>query len=227
MDQINLYNIVPELKVSKKIALVGNSNILLVKKHGKLIDTFDDVIRFNYGDLNNIYNNITGLKTTIRWVNCPINIESAKAHNKNIKTQQDFNIYTNKLFKNVKIICWQSLQDKLSQINIDTNNPFKFYLPNGLCTLPNINDYLKELGVKNRFNIVENCWPRTGFQAVLTCIKSGIVPHLFGFDISTHSIIKHYSLNTSYYVNNLTQHQVNTEVLILNELKDMNLIIVY
>ncbi|AYV82342.1 MAG: hypothetical protein Homavirus33_4 [Homavirus sp.] len=220
MEKVNFYNITPELKVSKKIALVGNSNSLLSGKYAKMIDSFDDVIRFNYGDLKA---NITGLKTTIRWINCPIVIESAKEHNKSIVTIDDMNKYTQKLFNNISIICWKSLQDKMSPID----STFKFYTPNEYCTLGNINGYLETLGVKHRFTVVENCWPRTGFQAVLTCIRSGCVPHLFGFDIECHKIIKHYSLATNYSVAHMTQHQIDNEVIILNELKNMGLIIVH
>ena len=220
MQKVKFHNITPELMVSKNIALVGNSNSLLSGKYSKMIDSFDDVIRFNYGDLNK---DITGLKTTIRWINCPIDIASSKEHNKNIKTLDDVKVYTRKLFKNVNIICWKSLQDKMAEID----SSFKFYLPNELCTLPNINKYLEVLGVKHRFVEVENCWPRTGFQAVLTCIKSGCKPHLFGFDIEHNKIIKHYSLSTNYIVDKMTQHQVDNEVIILNELKDMELIVVH
>lgn len=223
-NKVVFYNIKPTLEVSKKIALVGNSNSLLGGKYSKMIDEFDDVIRFNYGDLDH---KVTGLKTTIRWINCPIDIESAKAHNKDIESFDDVCIYTKKLFKGVNIICWQNLQESLA--NID--NMFKFYIPNEYCTLPNINNYLAILGVKHRFKVdtkeVEGCWPRTGFQAVITCIRSGCKPHLFGFDIDHKKIIKHYSLNNNYYVSHITQHQVDNEIIILNELKKMGLIFVH
>lgn len=212
-----LHNIVPELVVFPKLALVGNSNCLLTKKYGSLIDSFDTVVRFNFGDLDKT---VTGLKTDIRWINCPINIESAREHNKQVTTDQALKTYTTKLFTGTKIICWDSLRSKLG-------SQFDYYTPNELCTLPNINSYLEELGVKHRFNVVENCWPRTGFQAVLTCIKSGIKPHLFGFDLNHNKVIKHYSLTTGYQVSHMTQHQVDNEVIILQELQQKGLIFVH
>jgi hypothetical protein len=214
---IKFHNITPDLHVAPKLALIGNSNCLLTRKQGSLIDTFDTVIRFNYGDLNK---DTTGLKTDIRWINCPITVESAKEHNKSVTSETALKIYTDKLLTGTKVICWDSLQQKL-------NKDLDFYTPNELCTLPNINSYLAELNIKHRFTVVDNCWPRTGFQAVLTCIKSGIKPHLFGFDTTHNRIIKHYSLTTNYSVAHMTQHQVDNEIDILQELKQKGLIILH
>ena len=217
-NKIKFYGTKPNLFVSKKIAIVGNSDILLNKQYGSIIDSYDDVIRFNFGDLKK---DITGLKTTIRWVNCPIDIYSAKEHNKNV-TEHGLNDYCIKLFGNTKIICWDNLKKQLGKISGD----FKFFTPNEMCVFGNINSYLKQLGIETLFDVIPNCWPRTGFQAVLTCIRSGCVPHLYGFDTIKKNKIKHYSDNAEYLVDKIKQHQIDTEIMVLQEMERKGLIII-
>lgn len=217
---LKFYGITPDLYISPKVALVGNSNNLLNKRYGSLIDSFDTVIRFNYGDL---FKDTTGFKTTIRWINCPIDVASAQEHNRSIKTMGDVANYTKKLFDGTSVICWESLQKKMQEID----KTFKFYSPNEMCVFGNINSYLATLGVKHKFDVVPNCWPRTGFQAILTCIRSGTKPHLFGFDMEQHKIIKHYSQNNEYIISKMTQHQVDNEIIVLRELEKLGLIVVH
>lgn len=220
---IPLYNIYPPLLVSKKVALIGNSDSLLTNDYSTYIDTFPTIIRFNYSD---ILPKFTGKKTTIRWVNCPPDIHSANQHTKTITTDKDLITYTKKIFSSVNIIAWDSIKYKLSLYD----KGFKFYTPNGLCTLTNINSFLDTLTppIFTRFDTSNpNCWPRTGFQAILTCIKSGCLVHLFGFDIEEKPVIYHYSKIQPYITNYITQHQIANEIKILNELKDNNYIIVH
>ena len=207
-----LSGIKPELEISRKVAIIGNSDKLLTRDYSKLIDTYDEVIRFNFGDIRSQY---TGKKTTIRWINCNINIADAKEHNQEITDIYSFRRYINQRFTGIKIIAWDSLKDELLKYNKD----LEIYRPNSLCTLSNINEYLNTLPeIKSRFDAQDNCWPRTGFQAILTCIKSGCTPHLFGFDIKKRKEYRHYSLNNKYIVDKVQQHQINREIDILNEL---------
>lgn len=216
-----LFNIRPIINVSKKIALVGNSDSLLNKDYSQEIDSYQDVIRFNF---SNILPKFTGSKTTIRWINCPIDIHSAKQHNQTLISDLLFNQYVKKLFIGPKVIAWDSIKDKL----LLYSNKIQVHKPNGLCTNKNINDYLDTLSnITTRFDTSINSWPRTGFQAVLTCIKSGCIPHLYGFDITERNVIYHYSKTQKYIVDNITEHQVKTEVNILRELRDNNYVVIH
>ena len=216
-----MYNIKPIINISKHVALVGNSDCLLNKDYSKEIDSYEDVIRFNFA---NILPQYTGTKTTIRWINCEINIPAAREHCKQVKTDEDLRQYIIKHFCNVKLIAWESIKDKLLLYTPNIN----VYKPNGLCTLKNINTYLDTHlpNIKTRFNDdVTDCWPRTGFQAILTCIQSGCIVHLYGFDTVKKEIIHHYSKNHKYIVDKIKHHQVKIEIDILNELIQQSLVI--
>lgn len=65
------------LKYSGTCSLVGNSGILLNDKFGSLIDSSDNVIRFNGAKIKN-FEHSTGKKTTMRILNCHyiLNIDS-------------------------------------------------------------------------------------------------------------------------------------------------------
>jgi len=217
---MKLYNIQPDLLVSKKIALVGNSDCILNKDYSNEIDSFTDVIRFNFGAICDKY---TGRKTTIRWINCPITLSSIKEHIPTIKNDEDFKKYVNTEFNDIKIIGWKSTQDKLKQLNSNID----CYLPNEFCGFGYINSYLDTFfSIKTKFDIKQNCWPRTGFHAIMTCIKTGCVPYLYGFDYTKKSIIKHYSLNGIYYTNKMVFHQINKEIDIINELAKNGILII-
>ena len=214
------YHTTPELRVSKNIALIGNSNSLLNKDYSKEIDSFEDVIRFNFGDIKSKY---TGTKTTIRWFNCPINIPSADEHNPDIKNSAHMSEYINKLLKdNPKIICWDSTKEEINKYKKNLN----YYKPNEFCAFGYINSYLSQLGINTKFDLINNCWPRTGFHAIITCLRSGCKPHLYGFDLEDNKIIKHYSNNRRYFVKEMKCHQVSREIEILKELKQKGFIIV-
>jgi hypothetical protein len=222
MEDVYLYNIVPPLQVSKDVALVGNSELLLNSEYGDEIDKHDTIIRFNLADLNEKIKKHTGIKTSIRWINGPVDIYSAKEHNNGIKTNNGFSKYIKKLCKNVKIIAWNSLIERVKNIerNIIT------FSPNGICTCKNVNLVLKELGIQTRLDEIKDCWPRTGLTAILTCIKSGTKPYLYGFETQKRDIIRHYSQNSKYDITKIRCHQVNREIDILNELEEKDLIII-
>lgn len=213
LNKTPLFGVKPTIMISKNVAIVGNSDKLLEKDWSKTVDKYDDVIRFNFANIK-LKGQFTGTKTTIRWINCNINVLAAQEHDLSVKTVEHLKKYINRLFTNVKIIAWDSLKDKL----LTFNKSLIVHKPNGLCTLENINSYLEQLGVTNRFEERPNCWPRTGFHAILTCIKSGCTPHLYGFDLAKKKQISHYSLNQKYIVSKITCHQVEKEIDILNEL---------
>lgn len=54
--------------MKSNVILVGNGASLLDKKNGEKIDSFDEVLRFNYFDIAN-FEKFTGQKTTI-WSTC-------------------------------------------------------------------------------------------------------------------------------------------------------------
>ena len=68
MGSIVLPFIEPESSIKKNIAIVGSSGRLRDLSHGDLINTFDEVVRFNRAPTEK-YEDMVGAKTTLRIVN--------------------------------------------------------------------------------------------------------------------------------------------------------------
>ena len=58
----------PNILLSESVAIIGNSSCILNKKFGKVIDGYDDVVRFNKAKLES-YESYVGTKTTLRVIN--------------------------------------------------------------------------------------------------------------------------------------------------------------
>ena len=221
MERVRLYGINPKITISKKVAIVGNSDNLLEKEYGREIDMFDDVIRFNFADTN-LHPKNTGTKTTIRWVSCPIRLAFAFEHKKDVRSQLAFHKYSREIFKDIVVIARKGSHKQIRAF--DKN--IRCFGPNEYYSIEETNKYLTKLGVKTKLKIIKNSKPRTGLIAILTAIHSGCKPHIYGFDLVKKEYIRHYSLNRKYVVKDLKIHQINTEVAILKELEKKKLIII-
>lgn len=224
MTKQKLYNIKPNLFINKDIALIGNSDNLL-KNKAKEIDKFKTIIRFNFADPDKNKKYI-GHKTTIRWIRCPIDFNSVRQHNTKIE-KDNTNSYIKKLTSdaNAKIIASNTTIIKLRKIN--PNGIYYEFDINKFNDFDSINRFLHTIGVENRFDNIKGCWIRTGFLAVITCIASNCMPHLFGFDLEKKDYIKHYGTNHVFRTDSITYHQINKEIDILNEMIIRGLIIVH
>lgn len=208
---------------SKNVAIVGNSNIIKNKNYSKFIDSHDIVVRFNFSEIIPLY---TGSKTSYRFIRCPINLTSIKLHNKKILNHSDMINYIFNSNRNNKIICNSSAMNTFLSMNLFDKNKFidsfsKFNDWNYL------NNYLKYIGIDIKFDYKKNCWLRTGTLFILVCIDNNIRPNIFGFDFCKKKFFKHYDSNHIFYLNNISYHQINKEVELLNIFKKKNLINVY
>lgn len=219
MEKIKLFGIESEIYVSKHIALVGNSDSLLKKHYGAEIDRYNDVIRFNLADVSK--KEYTGTKTTIRWMGGSFILKNAQEHNQAIKNAKDFDDYLHNILTNAKVIVSKKLIVPYDKLKLKK----PCHIENMLGFFQHANKFLAELGVKHKFEI-KGGETRTGFKAILTCIKSGCIPHLYGFDLEKRNRYKHYSLNAS-HATVTCYHQEFKEIAILNELKNMGLIKVH
>jgi hypothetical protein len=191
------------LLVNKKIAIVGNSNSIMSKDLSNEIDSFDSIIRFNFSNVKNRY---TGKKTTIRWIRCPINMKSVQQHNKNIITEEGYKNYIRELLRNQRVLCSNHVRRKLELIDCKC----RYYpISSDFNNWDILNDYLKSIGISIKFNNIEGCWIRTGLLAILTCIRSGCKPYIYGFDRNVKKYIKHYDSNYVYNIKNISYHQNN------------------
>jgi len=159
----------PDLHLNGSVAIVGSSGNLLNTKYGSLIDTFDNVIRFNRAEVSKQYSEQVGMKTTLRVVNNHV------FDNTDISNQG----YTNspkkfvKKLRNTDILYVGPDEGPWSRRKKNThksNNLFKF-------DYSNIDKLKKNIGIKNKRNL------QVGTVLVALCVLSELTPHLFGFDL--------------------------------------------
>ncbi len=60
----------PNIFLSESIAIIGNSSSILRKKLGSVIDSHDDVVRFNRAKTKS-FEDCVGIRTTLRVINNP------------------------------------------------------------------------------------------------------------------------------------------------------------
>lgn len=234
-----LFGIEPNLEIRKKTAVVGSSKELLNKPGGKLIDSFDDVIRFN-GAVTEKFSEFVGHKTTIQVIGVDIaylfsapyvspsgDVRQSDSENRLINAGL---IVENN--PDAKIITWRGDNPKRIAINrqYDNANIFEkacpqielFYFcdegnPHFLKEYWQGNRILEKLGLKSRL-----CrgGMRTGFRIVLKLILSGVTPTLFGFDIDPSlSIAMHYHDDiTRCDIKEHPNHDIQGEMLALSEM---------
>lgn len=157
--------VMPELELSENMAIVGSSDRLLKKELGSKIDIFDNVIRFNRAPVDG-YETFVGSKTYLRVVNQHVMINNP-INNKLWKGQSQYFV---KNLRNCKILHY-GMEISQSEIknNVHESNQvfiFKAKSENAPLNPPNSSD---------RFSI--------GVGFINLCVISGIIPHIFGFDI--------------------------------------------
>lgn len=157
----------PELFVSDKIALIGSSGLLKEKGYGKLIDSFDDVVRFNRAPTEG-YEESVGEKTTIRVVNNHV-FNNNKLDEKKWSGQPKNFVRD---LRNTKVVYFSHDMGPWANRKKNTHEScdlFRFQY-----------EYMGEL--KKIFDYRGK--PFTiGIGFILCCVSSGIKPWLFGFDL--------------------------------------------
>lgn len=159
----------PDLHFNGSVAILGSSGNLLNTKHGSLIDTFDNVIRFNRAEVSKKYSQQVGSKTTLRVVNNHVfdNIDISKYGYTNSPKK-----FVKKL-RNTDILYVGPDEGPWSRRKKNThksNNLFKF-------DYSKINKLKKNIGIENERNL------QIGTILIALCVFSEVTPHLFGFDL--------------------------------------------
>ena len=172
MEQfVKLTGVNPDITVSNNVALVGSSAILLEKKYGSLIDSYDTVIRFNRAPTIG-FETYVGAKTTIRIANPHVF--------SNISAEED------KRFPNPKVTHPKNFireQEKISVIH--ANNDASGWDKRDQHVHPTSKAFLME-------PISFNYLPTVGLRGISLMVKNNIFPHLFGFGINEDSNATHY-----------------------------------
>lgn len=173
---IKIHHIEPDLFLKEKIAIVGSSSRLIQRNYGYLIDSFEEVVRFNRAPITHFEQNV-GSFCTLRVAN-------------------------NHVFDNVDISDWSNGQPK-DFIKDLRNQRVLLISPDMMpwirrnqnthhsCPLFKF-DYSKMSSLKYDvgFDVAENM--SVGLTFVCLSIISGLKPVLFGFDFEENSERSHY-----------------------------------
>lgn len=159
----------PTLNLENKIAIVSNSPENLNNENGKLIDSYDIVVRFNFSTIKGFEKNI-GTKTDL-LVSNHYHFDYLLNENIKLNDKKYLVIDTLKKFNSRKFL------NNNNNFFFDYNNIIYLRYKYGLFT--NILDKRKING--SWLNLVYPKDFTTGLTFILICLESGIYPDLFGF----------------------------------------------
>ena len=158
----------PDLCLQKKVAIVGASGNLIDSDFGDLIDSYDEVIRFNRSPVKGFEKDV-GSKTTLRVTNNHVfdNVDASKDGYSNSPPNFVRDLRNSRiLYMGPDLAPWFNRNDN----SHDSNELFLFSYPHAEV-------------LKNTFGYTESQNFQVGTIAILLCIGSGIRPDLFGFDL--------------------------------------------
>jgi len=200
--------ITPDLAMRDSIAIVGSSGCLLGKNHGQLINSYEEVVRFNRAPTQG-YEEVCGSKTTLRVSNNHVFF----GH----KPKQFYENQPPDFIKNLRDtkILFIGPDEKIAKAQKNT-----FTHPtNTLYTFRhvNANDVRKEFKYPSP--------PSVGLIFVFLTIMAGLKPTLFGFDTNLED-----SSRTHYWEKRCPagpMHRPDNEKKFLNQLAESGQIELY
>ncbi len=229
------------------VAVIGNSPNLLKSKNGPIIDSFDSVIRFNSAIVNG-YETHVGQKTSIVCLGLDIGYFFSYPY---VRPQGDITrsdspnrlqnaLILSALYPQTDFITWaveserakKNYQHLNAKILADAGCEKRTYHwfperdPFEIKDNYQGNRILEELEIQTR--LASGKGMRTGFRIVLMLLKSGITPHLFGFDLDKfQETVKHYCDEVTREKMDNPSHDFIGEMTALDELEKKNKIRVY
>lgn len=173
-----------------KIAVVGNSPIVLEKEWGSFIDSHDIIVRCNMAKIEG-YENFVGSRTDVRFCNL---------HSVHCRLSEEYLLKTIEYFPewdNDYILTWknQDLYFKDAEMALENNNPLKHHLianNNKINHISKIfiNDLKKDIGID----------PTMGILAIaMSAIQNSECINCFGFDFFQRPGKIHYFENVIPY----------------------------
>ena len=184
----------PHIFLSESIAIIGNSSCILNKKLGKVIDGYDDVVRFNKAKIKS-FEDYVGTRTTLRVINNPT-FECARSKSGYGWEESDKDSDFALTLKNINIITISphTIKKNLKMKYSKKENKY-FFLEKRFLQFIVCIYFLKNLSIF--FNLLSIIFHRKnfsiGFYTILLCIISGIKPNLYGFDLSENMKLRsHY-----------------------------------
>jgi hypothetical protein len=165
----NVLHVYPELVLQENVAIVGASATLLGSNFGKIIDSYDEVIRFNRSPTEG-YESDVGSKTTLRVVNNHV------FNNNDISSDGYSNSPKNfvRNLRNCNILYIGPDYGPWHNRNENTHHSNSLF----------IFDYSKINLLKNKYEYVSEKNPQIGTILTLLGVDSSLKITLFGFDLT-------------------------------------------
>ena len=198
----------PELNVSENVAIVASSPRLLTTEYGELIDSFDDVVRFNRAPTDG-YEKHVGTKTTIRVANNHVfgNIphtgwETDGQPTFFIKEQENINVIWLGPGASGGEPGWVNREKNIHE----TSKPF-------------LSDY--DTIFSNLTPMTNGTRPSAGFGFLWLLLNSGLKPTIFGFGVGEEGCVHYWELNS------VSSHLFTEEREVISKWVDEGLVIFY
>ena len=170
MRKVDLWGVIPTLELSGNLIIVGSSDKLKDSGLGEVIDSHDEVVRFNRAPTENFENDV-GKKTTLRIANNHV-FSNVDISNRGF-SQQPANFIRE--LKNQRILYIGPHIGPWHQRKKNCHPTSRAYLFR-YEVVPKIK---KELGLNSSKQLT------VGATIIGLCITSGVVPTIAGFDIET------------------------------------------
>lgn len=201
---INFVN--PDLVISNKLAIVGSSGNLNNSNNGNLIDSFDDVIRFNTSITKGFEDDV-GTKTTLRAVN---NVVFDNNNLRKAGYSRSPKNFMRKLRNQKVLFIGPHLKPWINKDkNSHKSNELYLFDYNSISKIKNFMDC----------NFDQNL--QIGTIMIGLSLMSGIKPVIFGFDLED-KIRTHYYQDRPKEVDTLTHNPNMEQIAIKNFIeKDM------
>lgn len=196
-----IQHVTPKLDLSGSVAIVGSSAKLRDVKHGKTIDGFDHVLRFNRAPTEG-HEEYAGSKTTLRIVNGHVFM------NMPFTRWEEDQTFVKRL-RNTKLILAKDphLAGRRGEA-IDES--IELYTITGMLDS-------KYKGIKQKKSQVPlpEVGPTVGLMGIMLMVNSGIKPVIFGWSTSVEEPMSHYYNNRSSTTSKY--HRWELELSLINE----------
>lgn len=174
-NKIKLKYVNGDLMLSPSVAIVGSGGIMLNEEYGKEINKFDEVIRFNRSPVDGFEKHV-GSKTTIRILNQ--HVFGCRKHNgRGLQPMADGSrgIWDNN--GQPQYFMRDHIRN-CSVVHLGPENHNNQFNKNKEFVHESCEAFKAQF---NKINIQTLNHASVGISAIFMCIKSGIVPHVYGF----------------------------------------------
>ncbi len=155
----------PDLFLHENIAIIGSSGSLKSGKYAKKIDDYQEVVRFNRAPTKG-FENMVGSKRTLTVANAHV-FSNVQLRKKSGWKQKEVSFIRDLRNTSVLLFAPKGSNWKNKDKNVHSS----------------VNPYAVDYKAMKTLVGVPGRQPTAGFGFINLCVKSGLKPHLFGFDV--------------------------------------------